>query len=190
MRRNPIFRSIALRIWAGVLVAVPVGALLSGEPASAGTAVPAVASTSSVPSALVPPAGNDLVAELGASGVQVYQCTAGAWVFLEPAANLLGWARGSSSVRSAIHFRGPSWESTMDGSLVTGKAIASSPVDGAIPELLLQATSNRGSGLFGSVSYIQRLHTSGGTAPAGSCTDGQSTGVPYRALYRFFAPAG
>jgi hypothetical protein len=190
MRRNPNFRSIALRIWAGVLVAVPIGALLSGEPASAGPVPSTVASTVPVPPALVPPAGNDLVAEFGASGVQVYQCVAGAWVFQEPAANLLGWARGAATPRSAIHFRGPSWESTMDGSLVTGKAIASDPVDGAVPQLLLQATSNRGSGVFGTVSYIQRLRTSGGTAPAGTCTDGQSTGVPYRALYRFFTPAG
>jgi Protein of unknown function (DUF3455) len=142
-----------------------------------------------VPPVLVPPAGQVLIADFAARGVQVYQCTAGAWVFLEPAANLLGSDVPPTSVKTAIHFRGPSWESTDDGSLVQGKVIASSPVTGSIPELLLQATLNRGTGIFGQVAYIQRLATSGGTAPAGACTDGQTSGVPYQAEYRFFAPA-
>jgi hypothetical protein len=62
-------------------------------------------------------------------------------------------------------------------------------VPGSIPELLLQATVNRGDGVFGHVSYLQRLRTQGGVAPVGACTDGQTTGVPYRAEYRFFMPA-
>src|SRR6266540_4307589 len=120
--------------------------------------------------------------DLAAAGVQVYQCTAGSWAFLEPAAQR--WDLGG---RAAIHFRGPSWESIQDGSLVTGRAIASSPVPGSIPQLLLQATSTRGTGIFGAVTYIQRLATSGGTAPTTACTDGQTQGVPYTAAYRFYA---
>jgi hypothetical protein len=54
--------------------------------------------------------------------------------------------------------------------------------------LLLKAATNRGDGIFGKVSYIQRLNTSGGLAPAGACTDGKTTGVPYTAKYRFFTP--
>jgi hypothetical protein len=72
---------------------------------------------------------------------------------------------------------------------VEAGAVASSPVPGSIPELLLQSRRNRGDGLFGAVTYLQRLRTSGGVAPAGACTDGATTGVPYRADYRFFAPA-
>jgi hypothetical protein len=141
------------------------------------------------PPALAPPAGQSLVAVFDASGTQIYQCTAGAWIFVEPAASLSGWSKQPPSRQSAIHFRGPSWESTKDGSLVEAKAVASSPVAGSIPELLLQATRTRGDGLFGHVTYAQRLATSGGAAPAGACTDGASAGVPYRAEYRFFAPA-
>jgi hypothetical protein len=143
-----------------------------------------------VPSSLQPPAGNVLSAEFLGRGVQAYECTAGAWVFLEPAANLVGYATASSGIRTAIHYKGPTWESTTDGSLVQGTAIASVPVPGSIPELLLQATVNRGTGIFGTVTYINRLDTTGGAAPSGSCTSGQTIGVPYTAAYLFYVPSG
>ncbi|MFC6016235.1 DUF3455 domain-containing protein [Plantactinospora solaniradicis] len=139
---------------------------------------------SPAPAALVPPAGNVLSAVYLAKGVQVYQCTSGAWTFVEPAAALTGLGR--AGLRTAVHFRGPSWESTRDGSLVEARAVASSPVAGSIPELLLQATRNRGEGDFGAVTYLQRLATGGGAAPTGVCVDGATTGVSYRAEYRFF----
>jgi len=147
-----------------------------------------------VPANLAVPAGQTLTANFTGRGVQVYRCTGGAWTFVEPAATLSGRATPSGQAtqaqrhQSAVHFRGPSWESTTDGSLVEAKAIASSPVPGSIPELLLQATTNRGDGVFGQVSYVQRLRTSGGAAPAGTCAEGQTTGVPYRAQYLFFSP--
>ena len=92
----------------------------------------------------------------------------------------------SDRAPAAIHFRGPSWESTRDGSLVEGKAVASSPVPGSIPQLLLPATRTRGDGVFGGVTYIQRLDTTGGTAPTTACDDGRTAGVPYTADYRFY----
>jgi hypothetical protein len=39
------------------------------------------------------------------------------------------------------------------------------------------------------VSYVQRLNTKGGVAPAGSCTEGAQTSVKYEALYTFSVPA-
>jgi hypothetical protein len=143
-----------------------------------------------VPPAVQVPAGQVLIGDFLGKGVQVYRCAAGAWVFVEPAANLVGWTKSPPSFATAVHFRGPSWESTDDGSLVEAKAIASSPVTGSIPQLLLQSTSNRGDGVFGHVSYLQRLATRGGAAPAGTCTEGQTTGVRYAAEYRFYTPAG
>jgi hypothetical protein len=59
-------------------------------------------------------------------------------------------------------------------------------VTGSIPQLLLKATVNRGTGVFGSVTYINRLDTSGGAAPTGSCISGQTVGVPYTAQYLFY----
>jgi len=177
-----------------ILAALGVGALgatvaIAGGSQAATTSSEAAAS-SSVPPAIAVPAGNVPIADLAAQGVQVYQCTAGAWVFVEPAANLAGrTTTRPRSVQTAVHFRGPSWESTTDGSLVTATVAASSPVPGSIAQLLLKAATNRGDGIFGKVSYIQRLDTTDGTAPAGTCTDGKTTGVPYTAKYRFFTPA-
>ena len=143
----------------------------------------------SVPAGLEPPAGHVLTARFTARGVQVYQCAAGAWVFLEPAANLVGQGGTTSRIQTAIHYKGPTWESTTDGSLVQGTTIASSPVPGSIPQLLLRATENRGTGIFGRVTFINRLETRGGAAPTGSCSNGQTTGVPYTAQYLFYAPS-
>ncbi|MEH1124265.1 DUF3455 domain-containing protein [Micromonospora sp. CPCC 206061] len=164
---------------AGVLAT----ALVAGAPVSAhGQGTP----SAPVPANLVPPAGNVPLADFAASGVQVYTCTAGAWTFTEPAALLAGRAKGIPGPQAATHFRGPSWQSTRDGSLVEARSVASSPVSGSIPQLLLQSTRTRGDGVFGAVTYIQRLATSGGVAPTGACVDGQTSGVPYRAVYRFF----
>jgi len=204
-RTRTIFGLIVAIVGAGVLA----GALLitSGSAASAASgahpflrissvqrAAPADLNrraADSVPPGLQPPTGNMLSARFVGVGVQVYQCnTAGAWVFLEPAANLVGYAAGASGVQSAIHYKGPTWESTTDGSLVQGTTIASSPVTGSIPQLLLQATANRGTGIFGSVTYINRLDTRGGAAPTSSCTSGQTIGVPYTAQYLFYVSSG
>ena len=174
---------------AGTSVTSPAaGSQLQSALTSASLSLRAPQSTS-VPPQLQPPAGNSLSAVFIGSGVQIYQCGNGAWSLLEPAAQLAGAAVPGGAFRTAIHFRGPSWESTQDGSLVQGSPVASQPVAGAIPELLLKATSNRGDGTFGRVSYIQRLATKGGVAPAGACADGQTIAVPYSAKYRFFAPA-
>jgi hypothetical protein len=203
-RARAMFGSIGAIAATGVLA----GALLAGS-GSAASAAPApyravraqsvaesiqqavkarpdAHAATSVPPGLQPPAGNVLEAQFAARGVQVYQCTAGAWVFLEPAANLVGYEFGTSGIQTAIHYKGPTWESTTDGSLVQGTAIASEPVTGSIPQLLLQAKANRGTGIFGSVTYINRLDTSGGAAPVGSCTSGQTVGVPYAAQYLFY----
>jgi hypothetical protein len=81
----------------------------------------------------------------------------------------------------------------LDGSKVMGmaRANADSPDPEAIPWLLLQAQSNDGTGLFSTVSYVQRLDTSGGRAPADGCaaaSAGQEARVPYTAIYTFSYP--
>jgi hypothetical protein len=174
----------ARAVVAGTLLA---GLLLIGAGGTASDASapsPDNSPIAAAPPELAPPAGNVLSAVYRAKGVQVYQCTAGAWIFVEPAASLAGVARGR--LRTAVHFRGPSWESTLDGSLVEAKAVANLPVTGSIPQLLLQATRNRGAGDFGKVTYIQRLATSGGATPTAACADGDTKGVPYQAEYRFY----
>jgi len=142
-----------------------------------------------VPPNLVPPAGNRLDSVFKARGVQNYGCTNGAWALLEPAATLTGLTLGPVRRETAIHFRGPSWQSDTDGSLVEGTAPKSAPSasPNSIPQLLITAApTSRGAGVFGGVTFIQRLATVGGVAPAGACTAGQTTAVRYTAVYRFF----
>ena len=69
------------------------------------------------------------------------------------------------------------------------KAKQDDPAGQAIPWLLLAAKSASGDGTFGRVSYIQRVATEAGKAPADGCTTadlGKQARVPYKALYRFY----
>jgi hypothetical protein len=176
--------------------AAPAAAAPAAAPAAAAAPAGAVAAQLTaltgpltVPPELVPPTGNVLSSVFTARGVQVYACTAGAWTFTEPAATLTGVTVHPFRPVTAVHFRGPSWQSVEDGSLITAVVVTPSPVAGSIPQLLLKSVTTRGPGAFGAVTYVQRLSTSGGAAPAGACTEGVSTGVPYRAVYRFFVAA-
>ncbi|MGW5746415.1 DUF3455 domain-containing protein [Amycolatopsis sp. NPDC003861] len=158
-------------------VALAVGALLVGGAATA-SATPAAAK---VPDAIKVPVGNRPVASYAAEGVQIYGCTNGAWTLIQPAAVL---SKHGKPV--ALHSKGPVWTSIVDGSTVGAAAAASSPRTNAIPELLLKANLNTGDGIFGKVTYVQRLNTRGGVAPAGTCTAGTQTAVRYSADYAFW----
>jgi hypothetical protein len=166
--------------FAGDQPAVPAGAASAAERFLGGPAT--------VPPELVPPPGNTMTSVFRAKGVQIYGCTDARWTLIEPAATLTGVTLAPVRPASALHFRGPSWESDEDGSLVEGKdpKPAPSTTPNSIPQLLITAKTTRGPGVFGDVTYIQRLDTVGGIAPATACTAGQTTAVPYRAVYRFF----
>ncbi|PRY45814.1 DUF3455 domain-containing protein [Umezawaea tangerina] len=161
-----------------------------GGDATAGTALPSsdvkVADTP-VAAAVRVPDGNKLVGRYEAGGVQAYTCTAGAWKLLEPAATLVD----KDGKPIILHSRGPVWVSTVDGSAVDATPVEGGKADrpDAIPELLLKTKTTRGDGLLGGVTYVQRLNTEGGVAPAGTCQPNAQLSVPYRALYTFYATA-
>jgi hypothetical protein len=96
----------------------------------------------------------------------------------------------SSFAQVGTHGLGPNWTST-DGSVVNGAKVAgvNSTMTGAIQWLLLQASSHTGAGVFTDITYVQRLNTAGGPAPASGC-DATSAGtdirIPYSADYYFF----
>jgi len=124
-----------------------------------------------------------------AIGVQIYACQATSsgfgWVFQAPEATLYDH-HGRAVVK---HYAGPTWEAN-DGSKVVGAKIAAFTVDPAsIPWLLLQAASHAGAGQMADVTYIQRLQTNGGVAPASAC-DATNVGaiarVDYTATYYFY----
>lgn len=160
-----------------ILVALAVGSLALGGAATASAAT----ASPKAPEAVKVPDGNRPLTTYFGDGVQIYGCTNGAWALIQPAAVL---SKHGQPV--AIHSKGPVWTSTVDGSTVGAAAAASSPREGAIPELLLKANLNNGTGIFGKVTYIQRLNTRGGLAPAGACAEGAQTAVHYTADYAFW----
>ena len=96
----------------------------------------------------------------------------------------------ASGAKIGTHYAGPTWES-IDASKVVGvvKAKADSANKNAVPILLLQAKSTEGTGAFGNVTYVQRLNTAGGAAPATGCDaehKGQDMPVAYTADYYFY----
>src|SRR5687767_5889122 len=125
-----------------------------------------------------------------AVGVQIYIATPSptdpstfVWTFSAPEAVLFD--NDGSAV--GIHYAGPTWESA-SGSKVRAARVSGLSVDAtAIPWLLLKATSAEGPGIFARTTYIQRVNTVGGLAPAAAPTQaGQVARVPYTAEYFFY----
>jgi hypothetical protein len=127
------------------------------------------------------PAHSRLLLRAIGSGDQVYGCVNGGWVLKGPDARLLD-QEGSVIGR---HFAGPTWQLN-DGSGVKGKAIAKqvAPDKTGVPWLLLESVE--GTGRLSTVRFIQRTDTHGGNAPDGSCREGATVAVPYKAAYSFY----
>jgi hypothetical protein len=180
----------------GVFLAVRSGALLLVALLSGGVSVGAQMGGDSIPPNLAAPDGQTMFLESLARGVQIYACqptpenpSVFAWAFQGPEAELLN----HRDERIGRHYGGPTWEGN-DGSQVVGEAreSANSPDPEAIPWLLLGARANQGSGVFSTVTYIQRLDTVGGRAPATGCDQasaGQVQRVDYTATYAFYYPS-
>ena len=130
--------------------------------------------------------GQAIVAIFHAEGAQIYDCKDGAsgklaWQFREPIATLL-----RDGVTVGRHYAGPTWEA-IDGSAVTGKAIANVPgtTPNDIPWLKLDVIARRGNGLLSGVTTVQRTNTRGGVL-SGMCDKaGSYYGAPYSADYVF-----
>ena len=143
----------------------------------------------SVPADIVVPDGHKPYLVAHAEGVQIYTCEGSAWKLLAPRATLT--AENGNVIGS--HYGGPTWEAR-DGSTVAARRDAGVPgAPGAVDWLRLKATSTAagadGDRLAGT-TYIQRIHTVGGVAPAGACAAGASAEVPYTADYVFFKATG
>ena len=138
---------------------------------------------------LAVPEGHKFVFAAYAEGVQVYRWNGTGWVFSWPDA-VLYEGDGADDEAFGIHYGGPTWE-TASGSRVKAALDKPYPVDpDAIPWLRLKATDSDGPGAFRGVTYIQRLYTTGGLAPAfAGTTIGEEARVPYTAWYVFYKAA-
>lgn len=170
-----------------------------------------------MPAILEVPDGHEVFMEGYAIGTQNYICmpapTGVAWKFLGPQATLfIVGRRGRVEQQIATHFLSPNpveaglpratWQDSDDTSAVWAKAIATATSAdypayveaGAIPWLKLEvvgtATGPRHGSTFAKTTYIQRLSTTGGVAPATGCTQtgniGVTVHVPYTTDYFFY----
>ena len=176
-----------IRRFAPLMLVAGLGACASQMP------MPAPFSQAALPEAVKVPAGHAVSMETAAAGNITYQCRAKKdmpgqyeWVFVGPEALLL-----NRSGKSVGKYYGPpaTWESN-DGSKVTGAQVAVAPNGtGNIPLQLVKANPAMGMGAMQGVTYIQRVATEGGVAPAMACgqpTEGQKQVVTYRADYIFW----
>jgi hypothetical protein len=149
-----------------------------------------------------------------AYGTQNYTCLPGAtgvaWKLFGPQATLYP---GNVPFQIATHFLSPNpveegtpratWQHSHDGSAVWARAIqpSSDPnyvAPGAIPWLLLEAVGSAegsiGGALLAGTTFIQRVNTAGGVAPATGCTTVTQLGaialVPYTTDYIFYRAGG
>jgi hypothetical protein len=145
-----------------------------------------------LPEAVRVPAGQKQMMATWATGEITYECRekkdmAGAheWAFVGPVATLYG----ADKKAVGKYYAGPTWEAA-DGSKVTGKQVAVAPAaPGSIPLQLVKAEPAMGAGAMTGVSYIQRLNTKGGVAPAMACDamgKGKRQVVAYEADYVFY----
>ena len=150
-------------------------------------------SQAALPDVVKVPAGNRVAMETIGAGDITYECRAKKdmadqfeWVFVGPDAALTD----RTGKRIGRYFGPPAtWES-MDGSKVTGAQLAVSPAGAAnIPLQLVKANPAMGAGSMQGVTYIQRVATQGGVAPAATCAAssmGQKQIVKYQADYIFW----
>lgn len=175
--------------------AAAVAALLLSACASQAPMLKPMASpmaNAALPEAIRVPAGQKLMMTSKGVGELTYECRAKKdmasqfeWAFVGPAATLMN----TDGKAVGKYYAGPTWEA-MDGSKVSGKQLAVSPAAaGNIPLQLVKADPAVGDGAMKGVSYIQRVNTKGGVAPAATCDAGSASKrmtVPYEADYVFY----
>ena len=140
-----------------------------------------------VPMEIAVPAGHKVHFQGYAQGVQIYTWDGSSWGASVPEATLFD--QDGNVVGS--HYQGPTWESN-SGSKVVGTVVPPRvTVDpDSIPWLRLSAAHTEGPGIFAATTFVQRVNTVGGKAPAlpGNFV-GQVVRVPYASDYFFFREA-
>jgi hypothetical protein len=169
-----------------------------------------------VPDDLEVPDGNELFLVGHATGTQNYVCLPAAnngfaWALFTPQATLVN----DAGHQIITHFFSPNpfenvtppairptWQDSRDGSSFWGALVKQSTdanfvAPGAVPWLLLGQpgpnTEPTGKGRLIGTTFIQRVNTEGGIAPATGCAQASDVGhrafVPYTADYFFYREA-
>jgi hypothetical protein len=145
----------------------------------------------SVPAAIAVRAGHKVFLVGHATGVQSYKCNKVSLTW-ETASTPDAKLTDDKGELVATHFGGPTWQAR-DGSTVVGARVEGVAVAGTIPLLLLRAASTApgpDGDQFVKTTFIQRVKTTGGVGPVGSCAAGETRDVPYTADYYFWKATG
>ena len=153
-------------------------------------------SQSALPPTVQVPAGHTVAMETVGAGDITYECRARKdmagqfeWVFVGPDAKLMD----RKGMQVGRYFGPPATWENKDGSKVTATQVAVAPAGaGNIPLQLVKANPAMGMGAMQGVTYIQRVATQGGVAPAAACAAGnvgQKQVVKYQADYIFWRAA-
>jgi hypothetical protein len=134
---------------------------------------------------LVVPSGATVKLHVQVVGAQIYKCEAAGAVdpSAVPGETIYTWVEkdtdgalfDASGVPVGTQGAGPRW-SYSDGSVANGTKVIELSADmaDALPWRLLRVTSTTGAGLLADVTYVQRLSTVGGKAPASGCAEGSA----------------
>ncbi len=142
------------------------------------------------------PVGHRVALETVGVGEITYECRAKAdsagafeWVFVGPQADL----NSRSGTKLGTYYGPPATWAASDGSKITGTQVAVSPaMASSIPLQLVKANPASGAGAMNGITYIQRVATQGGVAPAMACDAagvGRKQVVKYQADYIFWKAA-
>ena len=167
---------------AGLLAVVTLAAA-AAQVAQAGPQEPVV------PGTIVVPDGNKVFLVGHAVGVQIYSCNGVVWSLVAPRADLYD----DHGKLVARHFAGPTWQAR-DGSYVVGRVLERVTVDGSAIQWLKLEAASAAAGPDGdrlaSTTFVQRIATVGGLAPAAAACNADTAGttaeVPYTAAYYFW----
>lgn len=128
-----------------------------------------------------------------AIGVQKYTCQSnGTWLFTDPEADLIKTTGAARVIGD--HFLNfasgrPVWRLNDGSSVEAARFAAADGGAGNIPWLLLRTivtSAGEGGDRLVGTTWVQRLNTSGGVAPAGTCTPNERIRVDYSADYFFW----
>ena len=160
-------------------------------------AVSSISTCAPIPDSLKVPAGNKLLLQTFARGVQIYQVKRSVndpnvflWVNIAPLAKLYTQPNFTDHVIN--HFAGPTWEFIKGPE--KGEKVVAAKVQGVTPDptaiqwLLLKAVDSL-STPDNKITFVQRICTQGGLAPtkgANKAHLGQLDSIPYTASYLFY----
>lgn len=145
-----------------------------------------------VPPLMQVPAGNYVSWRTTAQGIVNYECQPGtgsqAWRITKIEAKLTG----TQGTPNGSYSSPPDNWRASDGSSVTGmEVVRVKEGNDRLYDQLVIASPSQGAGVLMRVTYIQRLVSAGGGAPAAACDSsrqGQTASSPFQAEYVFWSP--